>query len=123
MPEYPPSWLVAADVATWLRLNAATPDVDDPELDRVCSHTQIYVQDRRPDQYVPAADPADPDVFTPDAAVYNAAVMYAARLYRRRNSPTGTEAWAEGGITFVARYDGDIARALRTDIFTVPGFG
>ncbi len=41
------------------------------------------------------------------------AVMLAARLYRRRNSPNGIETIDALGTTYVTRYDADIARMLR----------
>lgn len=47
-------------------------------------------------------------------ATVQAAIMMTARLYRRRNSPGGVEAFAEGGATYVARFDPDIEQMLRT---------
>ncbi|MDN5666940.1 MAG: hypothetical protein L0G87_00925 [Renibacterium salmoninarum] len=49
-----------------------------------------------------------------------AAVMLAARLYRRRNSPNGVEALTDSGASYVSRYDSDISRLLRIDGFTPP---
>ena len=120
---FTPSWLQAADVAQWLRLNAGTPDVPDVELDRVCVQTEAYVQRCRPEWYVDPATPDDTRAYVPDGETYQGAVMYAAREYRRRNSPAGIETWAEGGAVFVAKYDADIERALRTGNWNVPGFG
>jgi len=51
-------------------------------------------------------------VYTPDAEVLTAAVMLAAKIYRRRNSPGGMETSFDQ-ITYVARYDPEIERALR----------
>jgi hypothetical protein len=52
-----------------------------------------------------------------------AALMMGSRLYRRRNSPNGVEAFTGDGVTYVARYDPDIARLLRLDGFTKPKVG
>ena len=49
--------------------------------------------------------------------------MYAARETRRRNSPAGIEQFADGGTTFVSKYDSDIERFLRTGTWAVPGVG
>lgn len=52
-----------------------------------------------------------------------AALMLASKLYRRRNSPNGIEAFTDNGAAYVARYDPDIARLLRIDGFTRPAVG
>lgn len=127
MADYTPDWLEPEDVASWLRLNTATSDVDATELAVVCAGTEEYVQRCRPDQYVPDPDmdpeSPGPGTYTPSADVYRGAVLYASRQYRRRNSPAGIETWAEGGAVFVAKYDADIERSLRTGQWNVPGFG
>ena len=41
------------------------------------------------------------------------AVMLAARIYRRRNSPNGIESMTDLATTYVTRYDPDISRMLR----------
>lgn len=51
------------------------------------------------------------------------AVMLAARLYTRRNSPNGIEAMSDGGATYVSRYDSDIARMLKIDQHALPRVG
>lgn len=40
------------------------------------------------------------------------AVMLAARVVRRRNSPAGVESFTELGPTYVSRYDPDLDRLL-----------
>jgi len=122
--DYAHTWLDPADVTAWLTVNAGGSGYPGPQVERVCVQTEKYVQRCRPDQYV--TDPDVPDaapVFTPDGEVYQGAVMYAARELRRRNSPTGSEAWADGGASFVSKYDSDIERALRTGTWTRPGVG
>ncbi|PCE13991.1 hypothetical protein AUC47_04910 [Microbacterium sp. SZ1] len=49
-----------------------------------------------------------------------AATMLAARLVRRRNSPSGVEAMTEAGTSYVSRYDPDIARMLELDGYERP---
>lgn len=124
MSEHTPVWLDPADVTGWLRANnVATGDPAAGELDRVCSLAELYVQRCRPDQWV--TNPADEldMTYTPDAEVYQGAVMYAARILRRRNSPAGVESFGDLGATFVSKWDADVERALRVGGSQVPGVG
>lgn len=117
------TWLDPADVTAWLTSNGQ-PGYPADQVETVCAQTEAYVQRCRPDRFVPVPD--DPDaapVYTPDGEVYQGAKMYAARQLRRRQSPTGSEPYATSGQTFVARYDTEIERALRTGASTVPGVG
>lgn len=50
------------------------------------------------------------------------AIMLAARLYRRKNSPGGIEAVGDS-MSYIARYDSDISRLLNTDTFRKPVVG
>lgn len=50
------------------------------------------------------------------------AIMLAARIYRRKNSPGGIEAVGDM-TTYVSRYDADIARLLHIDSFRKPMVG
>jgi hypothetical protein len=103
-----------ADVKAWLRL--AEQDVEDDDLlTRVCAMAEPYVQRCRPEFYSTAVPP----VYTPDAEAYQGGVMYAAREYRRRNSPAGIETFGET-TSFVTRYDTDIERALHTGAWAPP---
>ena len=53
-----------------------------------------------------------------------AAVMLAARLIRRRNSPQGIAAFTqEGGAAYVSRNDPDVAQLLRLGTFAAPRVG
>lgn len=54
----------------------------------------------------------------PDAAAWDpdtalGAVMLAGRIYRRRNTPSGVEAFTDVSTAYVARNDPDISRLLR----------
>ena len=115
-PVYAPVWLSQAAVRSWLRLGDSEPV---EEIDRVCADVEIYVQIARPDMY----DDAEPPVYRPDALVYDAAVMLAAKVLRRRNSPGGVEAFAGIGVSYVAKYDPEIAQRLDLDLYRRPRTG
>lgn len=51
------------------------------------------------------------------------AVMLAARLHRRRNSPNGVESFSDMGAAYVSRYDSDLDRQLRINAWTPPRVG
>jgi hypothetical protein len=124
--EYTPAWLDVADVKAQLRLSGADT-ADDDLVTRCAAAVEPQVQRARPDLY-PAPVPLDPPtrvagpVYAPDAEVYQAAVMLAARLVRRRNSPGGVESFGES-VTYVSRYDPDIGRALHSGTWALPGVG
>jgi hypothetical protein len=131
MPEYLPQWLDVADVKAQLRLSGADT-TDDDLVTRCAAAVEPQVQRARSDAwtYYDPDDPNPPDppppgwpvVFEPDAEVYQAAVMLAARLVRRRNSPGGVESFGES-VTYVSRYDPDIGRALHSGTWSMPGVG
>jgi hypothetical protein len=125
--DFTPAWLDPADVKAQLRIGGT--DVADDDLILRCSAAvEPQVQRSRPDRWVyPVVNPllVDPlavRTYDPDAEVYQAAVMLAARLVRRRNSPAGIESFAMS-VTYVSRYDPDIARALWADAWTHPAVG
>lgn len=114
-PTFGPAWLSPESVKEWLRLHEQDTS-DDALLTQVCAAAEPYVQRCRPEWL------QDDERYVPDAETYEGAVMYAARAYRRRNSPAGVELL--GDVTsFVARYDGDIDRRLRTGQFAPPALG
>lgn len=115
---FAPEWLEVSDVKAWLRLQSQDTS-DDALLTSVAAMAEPYVQRCRPEWMLP--DPGDPTTITyqPDAETYQGAVMYAAREYRRRNSPAGVEMF--GDVTsFVSRFDPDIDRALQTGSYARP---
>ena len=121
MPDYTPQWLDVADVKAQLRLSGADT-ADDDLVVRCAAAVEPQVQRARPDFY-PTVNPLiTPPVYAPDAEVYQAAVMLAARLVRRRNSPGGVESFGES-VTYVSRYDPDIGRALHSGTWSMPGVG
>lgn len=116
-PAFAPVWLAPASVKEWLRINGT--DTSDDDLIRVvCAMAEPYVQRCRPEFLA-----TDPDtgisIYIPDAEAYQGGVMYAAREYRRRNSPAGVEAFGDG-TSFVSRWDPDIDRALHTGSYAGP---
>jgi hypothetical protein len=116
-PTFAPAWLAPQSVKDWLRLRGDDL-TDDALIESVCAMAEPYVERCRPEFLVPAADP-EPAAYRPDAEAYNGAVMYAAREYRRRNSPGGIEVFGET-TSFVTRYDTDIERALHTGAWAPP---
>jgi hypothetical protein len=120
-PVFTLAWLAPDDVKAWLRLDGTDP-TDDDLVRRVAGLAELYVQRCRPDAWT-YGDDGLPAAYVPDAEVYQAAVMYAAREYRRRNSPGGIESITDAGATYVSKYDSDIERALRTGTWAEPAVG
>lgn len=108
-----PTWLNVADVKVWLRLNAQDT-TDDDLLRAVAAMAEPYAERCRPEFMT-----GDPPSYAPNAEAYQGAVMYAAREYRRRNSPAGVELFGDQA-SFVTRYDTDIERALHTGAYAPP---
>jgi hypothetical protein len=115
-PAFAPVWLAVADVKEWLKINAQDTG-DDALLTRTAAMAEAHVQRCRPEWFTADADGVE--TYTPDAETYSGGVMYAAREYRRRNSPAGIEVFGEA-TSFVTRYDPDIDRALQTGAYAPP---
>lgn len=107
-----PGWLREQDVKRQLRIDGS--DTEDDDLIAGCSlAAEVEVIRARPDA---AAAPASfPDV-------YLGAIMLAARLLRRRNSPAGVESFSDS-VVYVAAYDPDLDRFLRRGRYRLPGVG
>lgn len=135
-PPSGPTWLGPADVVAWLKL---TPTArDDEVLARVCAAVEPQVQAARPDLWWPPRDsrqfrtsehgsehgsePGQGQFYRPDGEVYLAAIMLAARVFRRRNSPGGMETSFDQ-IAYVARFDPEIERALQQGRSRRPAIG
>jgi hypothetical protein len=65
----------------------------------------------------------DPGPFTWPANVVHGANMLAGRLFRRRNSPTGIEAFGANGPVYVNRNDPDVAMMLELGDYARPSVG
>lgn len=99
--------ITTADVAAYLGL----PDDQDPALPGPVAASNGYVA-------------ALPHVADPwDDRTTQGAIMLAARLYRRRNTPAGVESYAGEGAVYVARTDPDVAVLLRVGIAATPRAG
>lgn len=122
-PSFVPAWLAPADVREWLKLPAG---IDDDLVRECAAAVEGEVERSRADRWSvpdPDGDPPDPRVYVPDAQVYQAAVMLAGKVYRRRNSPAGIVEGFGDAVTYVARYDPEVQRALRQGSWTFPGVG
>lgn len=83
------------------------PETDRAGLVVIVGAVNLFV--RRACDLRPAADggyPAEEDVML-------GALMLAGRLHKRRNTPTGIEAFAEGATSYVRRNDPDVGLLLR----------
>lgn len=96
-------------VKTYLNLTDAA---DDPRVDQVVAAVNVFVRRTEKARAYGLADPA-PDAWPAD--LVQGGLMLAARLYRRRNSPNGVEAFAVGGPVYVRRNDPDVAMMLDLD--------
>lgn len=111
-------------VRTWLGLPAS-----DPALEDAVAATNAYVGRlglplvQQLVDGIPVLDAGGLPVMVPAADTVLGAKMLAARIYRRRNSPSGVEAITDAGTSFVARYDSDISRLLKLDGFAGPRIG
>lgn len=110
MTDAQPVGIVAADVTAWSKEPAS------PNLDRIVAAVNAYVGRLRVVADVPEGEPWP-------AEVKLGAVMLAARLMKRRNSPNGIEAATDMNVTYTARYDADISRLLGIDGFAGPAVG
>lgn len=118
----PVAWLKVDDVKDQLRIDAIDTD-DDDLIGRAIGSAMVEVERARRDQFTFTPNvPAAPAIFTPDGEVYQGAVMLAARLVRRRNSPAGIETFSDS-VAYVSRWDPDIQRALRQGAYSWPGVG
>ena len=108
--------ITAKDVADYLDLKQGATD---PHVLNPVEATNALVS-RLPD-INKVLDEQGVEVWAADTKL--GAIMLAARLYTRRNSPNGIEALNEGGATYVSRYDSDIARMLNIDQHAYPRIG
>lgn len=115
-----------AAALSWLGIDVDTasgPDVDAATI--VAPAVRSFVESI-PD--LPTVTVTDPDTLEPVTRwadkVELGAVMLAARLVRRRNSPQGVAAFTEvGGAAYVSRMDPDVAQLLRLGAYAAPQVG
>lgn len=94
----------------------ADDTTDDPELDAVVEAVNALVR-RWPVAQAAVGATAWP------AHITRGATMLAARLFRRRNSPAGVEAFSQAGPVYVQRNDPDVAMLLKLGSWQAPGIG
>ncbi len=105
----------------WLGIAAGStgPDVDAAGL---VTPAVVAFVDRLPGLRTTTTTTEGNLEWAPDVKL--AAVMLAARLIRRRNSPQGIAAFTqEGGAAYVSRNDPDVAQLLRLGTFAAPRVG
>lgn len=95
------SWPKLADVRAWLRLQP------DPSEDAVIDMARTAAIDYG---YHKTGEQWEPDSSDVPQAVFQACVMDAGRIYRRRDSLDGTVAWGDMGAVRVGRADPDTER-------------
>lgn len=112
--------LTGPQVSAWISARTPGGPIDAELLDEVIASVSPFVETARPEFWsTPAPTPTEPAPareYHPDAEVWQAARMLAARVLRRRASPGGIESFGDGGIAgvqYVARFDPEIERALR----------
>jgi hypothetical protein len=104
-------------VKAWLRI-PDTDTRDDATLDIVVPAVNNQVRGWRCSMVaVGAAD------WTGAGAVVAGATMLAARLVRRRNTPSGVEAFGSDGASYVSRNDPDIGQLLGLGAHSKPTAG
>lgn len=102
-------------VREYLRLNPADTDPDE-QLEAIADAVNYLV--RR----WPVAQLAVDRAEWP-ASVVRGATMLAGRLWRRKDSPAGVEAFGQLGAAYVMRSDPDIAMLLQLGSWARPGLG
>ena len=110
----PHTWLALDDVAHWLKLDT---DRDENRRDaELCRQAAAaYIEAQRPDLTA--------DDLGKSAAIRQAALLSAARLYARRSSPTGLASFGEFGAEQILRGDPDVARLLGVGRYAAPVVG
>lgn len=107
------------DVEKWLHDADQPYSPDDEHVELVVATVNDYV-DRLPS--VPRISGTDGSTSWAPSAKFGA-ILLAARLVRRRNSPAGIESFTADGATYITRHDPDIAMMLRVGRQAAPKVG
>lgn len=99
---------LAEKVIAWSSLRVTVGESDYDSLLMVAEAVVAYVSTLPVVVDLPSGEPLPPSVEL-------GMVMLASRMYRRKNSPTGIDSVTADGVTYVTRYDSDIASMLRLD--------
>jgi hypothetical protein len=113
LPEGGPTTLAAVKVQLGI---AADDDRDDARLTPLVAAVNGSIRG-----WAVSAPIVGEDTW-PDRIVSGAS-MLTARLFRRKNSPAGVEAFGAQGTAYVMRNDPDIAMLLRLGAWAGPGVG
>ncbi len=111
MPQPAAEPTTTAAVKAHLKITDAT---DDAAIDGAVAAVNVYVRRTEKARAIGVVDP-EPDPNEWPADLKQGATMLAARLFKRRNSPNGVEAFAVAGPVYVRRNDPDIAMLLDLD--------
>lgn len=96
-----------------------TDTADDGELDDIVAAVNVEVRGLPVAAALAGGLETDPW----PANITRGANMLAARLFRRRNSPSGVEAFGVDGVVYVSRNDPDIAMLLKLGGYARPAVG
>jgi hypothetical protein len=97
------AWPSLDEVRAFLRV---TDPAEDPVIQTALDAALDYGERRTDHVFDPATDGGDdPDV---PGTVHHAALIHAARLYRRRDSTDGTIGFGDAGVVRIGRTDPDI---------------
>lgn len=119
LPEGGPA--ASAAVRAALKL-AAGDAADNTYLDGIVGAVNVFVRLLPIASTVAVPPPAEPPAEWP-ADIVTGANLLAARLYRRRNSPSGLEAFGDLGASYVQRNDPDVAQLLALGSHSYPQVG
>lgn len=102
---------------------AVDDERDDARLEPIVDSVNALVR-RWPvsEAAVDEADDADPDRPWPSHIVHGS-TMLCARLWRRKDTPGGVEAFTQLGAAYVMRSDPDVAMLLKLGSWQAPGIG
>lgn len=110
-------------MATWLDAETVVGVLGDDigvgldldALQAACDGARDFVEDKRPDLWIPADPEADPPTvaeFDPPPRVIHGAALLAYRFYSRRSTPLGVLGFTEDGAAGIMRFDPDIQDLL-----------
>lgn len=113
LPEGGPTTLPMVKV----QLSIAETDTrNDAQLEAIIAAVNNLVRGLRVSEVAVGAE-------TWPAKITQGATMLAARLFRRKNSPAGVEAFGQLGGAYVMRNDPDIAQLLQLGNYQAPQLG
>lgn len=108
------SWL-DADTVVGVLGDDIGAGLDLVALQAACDGARDFVEDKRPDLWVPGdplAEPPTEDTYTPPPRVIHGAALLAYRFYSRRSTPLGVLGFTEDGAAGIMRFDPDIQDLL-----------